>query len=136
MIAARTDARATDGLQAAIWRANCYREAGAGIIFPEALLSEEEFRIFRRDVPDIPLIANLAEGGKTPSMWAEKLFNIGYSIVLIPATPLRLMLRYYKLIVKQALNAGSLDFYITNNGILSREFLIEFIKNNSKVYKS
>lgn len=135
LIAARTDARATDGLQAAIWRACCYREAGADLIFPEALMSVEEFRIFRRDVRDIPLIANLAEGGKTPNMRADVLFKMGYSIVLIPATPIRLMLRYYEFITKQAINSGSLEYMITNKGILSRQTIIDFIKNNSKVYK-
>ncbi|MDO8523229.1 MAG: isocitrate lyase/phosphoenolpyruvate mutase family protein [bacterium] len=136
LIVARTDARAPEGLDNAIWRAEHYVKAGADIIFPEALESEDEFRKFREAVPQIPLVANLAEGGKTPgNLTTEKLFSLGYQIVLIPATPLRLMLRFYGTILKHAKDIGSLYYAGDRFGILSRGDLIEFIKNNSKVYK-
>ncbi|PGZ15312.1 methylisocitrate lyase, partial [Bacillus thuringiensis] len=64
-IVARTDARGVEGLDAAIERANAYVKAGADAIFPEALQSEEEFRLFTSKV-NAPLLANMTEFGKTP----------------------------------------------------------------------
>ncbi|OGF73947.1 hypothetical protein A2W54_03480 [Candidatus Giovannonibacteria bacterium RIFCSPHIGHO2_02_43_13] len=135
LIVARTDSRATDGLSEAKWRGYGYKQAGADIIFPEALESEDEFRIFGRDVINIPLAANMAEGGKSPSdLTAEKLFVLGYQIVLIPVTPLRLTLKYFESILTEAAQTGSLKNMIEKNGLISRNEMIDFIKNNSKVY--
>ena len=135
LIVARTDARAAEGLEGAIFRAHRYINAGTDAIFPEALESEEEFRIFRENLPGIPLVANLAEDGKTPPLTADKLFSLGYQMVLIPATPLRLMLKFHELILKDAKYLGTLKYLIEFCGILSRNELNEFIKNNSKIYK-
>ena len=136
LIIARTDSRAVDGLNEAKWRGYGYRQAGADLIFPEALESEEEFRMFRRDVINIPLVANLAEGGKSPSdLTAEKLFALGYQIVLIPATPLRLTLKYFESVLAEAAQTGSLKNMTEKNGLISRNEMIELIKNNSKVYR-
>jgi len=88
-IIARTDARAVEGLEAAIARANQYVKAGAGIIFPEALKDEGEFRAFAKAVP-VPLLANMTEFGKTPYYTASQFESWGYKIVIFPVSALRI----------------------------------------------
>ncbi|RMF86628.1 MAG: methylisocitrate lyase [Nitrospinota bacterium] len=88
VIIARTDARATHGLEEAIERARAYIAAGADVIFPEALQSEEEFARFAREVP-VPLLANMTEFGKTPYISAARFAELGYQLVLFPVTALR-----------------------------------------------
>ncbi len=89
MIIARTDARGVTKLRDAIERGKRYADAGADIIFPEALQSKEEFDMFARAV-ETPLLANMTEFGKSPSLSAEDLFQMGYAIVLFPMTLFRL----------------------------------------------
>lgn len=89
LIIARTDARATHGLEEAIRRARLYAEAGADVIFPEALESEEEFKEVARKV-DAPLLANMTEFGKTPYFSVEQFREWGYKIVIFPVTALRM----------------------------------------------
>ncbi len=88
LVVARTDARGVEGLEAAIERANLYVEAGADIIFPEALKSEEEFAEFARRVK-APLLANMTEFGKTPYIPAKRFEELGYKIVIFPVTLFR-----------------------------------------------
>jgi methylisocitrate lyase len=92
MLIARTDSRAVDGFDAAVERAVAYREAGADMIFPEALENAEEFREFARRVPG-PLLANMTEFGKTPYLSREQFGEMGYSLVIFPMTAFRVMLR-------------------------------------------
>jgi len=87
-IIARTDAAAVEGLDGAISRANLYHEAGADIVFPDALLSEEEFRKFAASVPG-PKMANMTEFGRTPYFTAKQFEDFGYDIVIWPATSMR-----------------------------------------------
>ncbi|MEJ2288372.1 MAG: methylisocitrate lyase [Deinococcales bacterium] len=89
LLMARTDARAVEGLDAAIRRARAYVEAGADAIFPEALASEDEFAAFR-DAVDAPLLANMTEFGKSPLLSAGTLERLGYDMVIYPVTTLRL----------------------------------------------
>ncbi|MEV0545177.1 methylisocitrate lyase [Nocardia salmonicida] len=89
VICARTDARAIEGLDAAIERARAYADAGADLIFTEALAEEAEFAKFRAAV-DIPLLANMTEFGKTPLLSARTLTDLGYNAVIYPVTTLRL----------------------------------------------
>ncbi|WP_019546518.1 methylisocitrate lyase [Streptomyces sulphureus] len=89
LLMARTDARAVEGLDAAIDRAKAYVDAGADAIFPEALADEDEFAAFRRAL-DVPLLANLTEFGKTPLLGARTLENLGYNLALYPVTLFRL----------------------------------------------
>ncbi|MEM7478088.1 MAG: methylisocitrate lyase [Planctomycetota bacterium] len=89
LIIARTDARGVDGLQAAIERAQAYVDAGAEMIFPEALADEEEFEAFRKAI-DVPLLANMTEFGKSPLLSANGLKELGYNLVIYPVTSLRL----------------------------------------------
>ncbi|WP_153812324.1 methylisocitrate lyase [Streptomyces sp. SUK 48] len=89
LLMARTDARAVEGLDAAIDRAKAYADAGADAIFPEALADEREFEAFRAAV-DVPLLANMTEFGKSRLLDARTLENLGYDIALYPVTLLRL----------------------------------------------
>lgn len=97
VIVARTDARTVDGLEAAIQRAQAYVEAGADALFPEALLSAEEFGTFalemRKAGVHVPLIANMTEFGKTPYLSVGEFESLGYRGVLFPVSALRAALR-------------------------------------------
>jgi len=89
MIVARTDARGVTDLNDAIDRAQRYLDAGADMIFPEALQSEEEFSEFAQKVK-APLLANMTEFGKSPALPADVLFAMGYRMVLFPMTLFRI----------------------------------------------
>jgi len=92
VILARTDARGVEGFDAAVRRAKLYLDAGADGIFPEALETPEEFAEFARRVP-CPLLANMTEFGRSPSLDHAALSAMGYRIVLYPVTTLRTALR-------------------------------------------
>ncbi len=89
MIIARTDARGVTGFQDAVDRAKSYMKAGADIIFPEALQSEDEFSRFAHAVKG-PLLANMTEFGLSPGLSATALFDMGYGIVLFPMSLFRI----------------------------------------------
>ncbi len=85
LIMARTDAIAVEGLDAALARAEGYREAGADILFVEAPRDVDEMRAVTARLGDqTPLLANMVEGGKTPILPAAELQEIGYSLVVFP----------------------------------------------------
>jgi methylisocitrate lyase len=88
VIVARTDARSVEGFDSAVDRAGAYREAGADMIFPEALESAEEFARFAR-VVRAPLLANLTEFGRGPLLGFDDLAALGYRAVLYPLTAFR-----------------------------------------------
>lgn len=89
LICARTDARSVEGLEPAIERARAYADAGADMIFPEALESESEYAAFRRGV-EVPILANMTEFGKTPLLSDKVLASLGVNLVIYPVTLLRL----------------------------------------------
>lgn len=89
LLIARTDARSVDGLAAAIDRAGAYRDAGADMIFPEGLESEEEFKRFAQASPGL-LLANMTEFGKTPDIPAPRFARLGYDLVIYPLTMMRI----------------------------------------------
>jgi len=89
VIMARTDAAACEGLDAAIARAKLYVEAGADLIFPEALHTPEMFRAFAAALPGVPLLANMTEFGRTPFFTASEFEAMGYSMVIWPVSALR-----------------------------------------------
>ncbi|CCF15179.1 methylisocitrate lyase [Brevibacillus laterosporus GI-9] len=95
VLVARTDARSVEGLDAAIERARSYVEAGADAIFPEALESAEEFRMFAQRI-SAPLLANMTEFGKTPYYTAEEFAKLGYRMVIYPVTSLRVAAKAYE----------------------------------------
>lgn len=88
LLMARTDARASEGMEAAIDRAKAYVDAGADAIFPEAMQGAAEFEIFRKAI-DVPMLANMTEFGKSPLLSAGELEDLGYNIVIYPVTTLR-----------------------------------------------
>jgi 2-methylisocitrate lyase-like PEP mutase family enzyme len=87
-IVARTDARAVEGLDAALRRCEAFLEAGADILFAEAPQSEEELRIIAKTFTGTPLVANMVEDGKTPWLSPAALQELGYRIALYPITAL------------------------------------------------
>ncbi|TAM58526.1 oxaloacetate decarboxylase [bacterium] len=89
VIVARTDARAVEGLDAAIARARAYARTGVDALFVEAPQSIGELRRIREELPDVPLVANMVEGGKTPLVPAAELERLGYRIVLYANFALR-----------------------------------------------
>jgi methylisocitrate lyase len=89
VVIARTDSRATDGFDEAVKRGLAYREAGADVIFPEALESEDEFASYAKAVPG-PLLANMTEFGKSELLDVATLESVGVNVVIYPVTTLRL----------------------------------------------
>ena len=91
-IIVRTDANSIEGIDKTIERAKSYQDAGADIIFPEALKDEKEFEKVRKNL-DIYLLANMTEFGKTKILSYKQLENIGYNIVIYPITTQRLAMK-------------------------------------------
>ena len=100
VIMARTDAHAVEGQQAALDRAASYVEAGADMIFAEALTTLAEYRQFTETI-DVPVLANLTEFGKTPLFTIKELADVGVRMTLYPLTAFR------------AMSATALDIYKT-----------------------
>ena len=92
VIIARTDARGVEGLGSAIDRARRYRDAGADMIFPEALESAAEFSRFA-DRLKAPLMANMTEFGKSPYLSVREFERLGYRLVIFPMTIFRVMMK-------------------------------------------
>jgi len=88
-IIARTDAAASEGIDGAVARANAYLQAGADAIFPEALTSADMFRQFARRLPNVPLLANMTEFGRTPFFTSAEFEQMGYKMVIWPVSSLR-----------------------------------------------
>lgn len=84
----RTDARAVEGLDAALARGRAYFEAGADVVFIEAPQSVAELRAIASAFPDAPIFANMIEGGRTPVLSAKQLEKIGFKIAVFPLTGL------------------------------------------------
>lgn len=128
LIVARTDARSVEGIDKALERARTYEKAGADIIFPEALLSEDEFKEFSKKI-SVPLLANMTEFGKTPYYTVDQFKNWGYKIVIFPATSFRgavkTMEKVYKEIWEKGTQKYILDILSTRNRIYE---LIEYWK--------
>ncbi|WP_280265290.1 methylisocitrate lyase [Nocardia wallacei] len=113
VICARTDARGIEGLDAAIDRATAYADAGADLIFTEALADAGEFAKFRAAV-EIPLLANMTEFGKSELLSARALENLGYNAVIYPVTTLRLAMFAVAAGLREIADTG------TQSGLLDR----------------
>jgi methylisocitrate lyase len=111
-IVARTDAVELEGLDKAIGRAQLYREAGAHVIFPEALRTADELRAFVDAVPG-PLLANMTDFGRTPLLPADELARLGYKLVIWPVSALRVaagaMAAFYEDLARAGTQAGWVD---------------------------
>ena len=121
LIIARTDGRASEGIDKAIDRAKAYVDAGAEMIFPEALQNEKEFEAMRKAIT-VPLLANMTEFGKGRLYTTEELTNFGYNLVIYPVTTLRLAMG--------AVEKG-LDI-ITRDG--TQEKAIELMQTRQQLY--
>ena len=106
IIVARTDARATQGLDTAIERAKENKKTGADVIFVEAPQSFEEMKRIGKEV-NAPLVANMIEGGATPLKSAKELHEIGYKIILYPLSVLYANSFATMNILKELKNSGS-----------------------------
>ncbi|TLG16595.1 methylisocitrate lyase [Nocardia cyriacigeorgica] len=122
VICARTDARAVEGLEAAIDRAKAYADAGADLIFTEALADESEFAKFRAAV-DVPLLANMTEFGKSQLISAGTLEAIGVDAVIYPVTTLRLAMFAVEQGLREIASTG------TQTG------LIDVMQHRSRLYE-
>lgn len=105
VICARTDAAGIEGIDEAIERAKAYADAGADLIFTEALYSEEDFAKFRAAV-DTPLLANMTEFGKTELLSAETLQNLGYNAVIWPVTTFRIAMGQTEAMLRDIAETG------------------------------
>jgi methylisocitrate lyase len=106
LIIARTDARASEGLDKAIERAKAYVDAGAEMIFPEALADLKEFEKFRKAVK-VPLLANMTEFGKSKLLTTKELESVGFNLVIYPVTTLRLAMKAVEEGLKEIKKAGT-----------------------------
>jgi 2,3-dimethylmalate lyase len=88
LIIARTDARAVEGLDAALDRARRYREAGADLLFVEAPETEQEIEAVAQAFPGTPLVFNWVDGGKTPQLPVDRVRELGFALVIFPVTTL------------------------------------------------
>lgn len=93
VIIARTDARATDGLDAAIERGRAFIEAGADALFLEAPQTVEEMTRIGEALGHVPLVSNMVDGGITPQLSAAELFELGFRIVIFPGFLTRITMK-------------------------------------------
>jgi 2-methylisocitrate lyase-like PEP mutase family enzyme len=108
VIIARTDARAVEGLDAAVERACRYGEAGVDVCFVEAPQSTDELARVARDVP-FPQLANMLPGGVTPILSADELQQLGFRIVVDPVGPLLATGHVMRQLAEAMLNDGRVD---------------------------
>ena len=137
VIIARTDARAVEGLDAAFDRAAAYRDAGADILFIEAPQSLEEMKnITATFGNELPLLANMVEGGKTPIASATELEDIGYHLAIFPGGAVRAIAHHLSAYYSGLLRDGNnekfsekmYDFDGLNEVIGTEELLAQGIK--------
>ena len=88
VLIARTDAAAVEGISAAIDRARRYRDAGADVLFVEAITSEADLEAVASQLAGTPLLFNWVEGGRTPPVAYDRLRELGFSILIFPVTTL------------------------------------------------
>lgn len=132
LIIARTDAVAVEGLDAALARAELYLEAGADVLFVEALRTKEQMQQgLARIAGRAPMLANMVEGGKTPLMSAAELEALGYGIVIFPGGLVRALTRTATEYFANLKNTGStngfrdrmLDFDELNGVLGTQDYL-------------
>ncbi len=121
VIMARTDAHAVEGQQAAIDRAAAYVEAGADMIFAEALTTLEEYRQFT-DVIKVPVLANLTEFGKTPLFATGELAEVGVAMTLYPLSAFR------------AMSAAALNVYQTIKNDGTQQAAVDSMQTRMELY--
>jgi methylisocitrate lyase len=108
----RTDARAPLGLDEAIARGRAYAKAGADVIFVEAPQSVEELREIGRALAGVPLMANMAEGGRTPQVPARELQAMGFKLVVFPLTALFAAIKAMREVLAELKATGTAAGYL------------------------
>jgi methylisocitrate lyase len=121
VIMARTDAAAVEGLDAAIERGQAYVEAGADMIFPEAMTSLDDYRKFKAAVK-VPILANLTEFGSTPFFTTDELRETGVDIALYCCGAYR------------AMNKAALNFYETVRREGTQKNIIDTLQTRNELY--
>ena len=106
VIVARTDARSSEGIQAAIDRANLYAEAGADVAFVESPESVDEMRLLNQAI-QTPTLANQVEGGRTPMLPAKELEELGYGLAIYPNSITRVFASIGNTLYTELLKTGS-----------------------------
>ncbi len=124
VIMARTDAFASEGLEAALERVRRYVDAGADMIFPEAVQTLDDYRAFCAGV-DVPVLANLTEFGRTPLFGVDELREAGVGLVLYPLSAFRAMsqaaMNVYQVIREDGTQSGVIE------GMQTREQLYDVL---------
>lgn len=108
VVIARTDARTTEGIDAALDRAAAYAEAGADVLFVESPESEDEMRAINARL-DRPTLANMVEGGRTPFLPAARLSRLGYAIAIFPNSLTRLLGRVGEDLLETLMKTGTTE---------------------------
>lgn len=121
VIMARTDAYASEGSQAAIERCQAYVEAGADMIFAEALSTLEDYQAFTAAI-QVPVLANITEFGKTPLFTVEELNQAGVSLILYPLSAFR------------AMSAAALTVYTTLKSQYSQKSILDTMQTREALY--
>jgi methylisocitrate lyase len=122
VIMARTDALAIEGSEAAIGRAVAYVEAGADMVFPEAVTELSMYRKFK-DAAKVPILANITEFGRTPLFMPEELGSVGVDIVLYCCSAYR------------AMNAAALKVYQTIRKEGSQKSIVPMMQTRDELYE-
>ncbi|HHR5846251.1 TPA: methylisocitrate lyase [Providencia alcalifaciens] len=123
VIMARTDALAVEGLEAALERANAYIEAGADMLFPEAITELSMYQQFTRHT-QVPVLANLTEFGQTPLFTLDELRSVGIAIALYPLSAFR------------AMNKAAEQVYTTLRQEGTQKSVVQLMQTREELYKS
>ena len=131
IICARTDAKGVEGFDAAVSRAKAYVQAGASMIFPEGLSTEQEFADFAIAMNELGdqrpyLLANMTEFGKTPMIRLDAFGEMGYSIVIYPVSTLRIAMGAITRALSELKETGTLEGQLPN--MQTRKELYELIE--------
>jgi methylisocitrate lyase len=136
LIIARTDARAVEGFDAAVERARRYLRAGADAIFPEALQTAGEFRLFAKKVR-APLLANMTEFGRGPLLSVSQLSAMGYRMVIFPLTAFRVSMKSAENVLRDLHRRGSQKSWLPKMQTRQELYdLLGYDPNNPWAYNS
>jgi len=131
LIIARTDANSVEGIKKTIDRTKAYEDAGADIIFPEAMKDEKEFELIRKNLK-VNLLANMTEFGKSKLLSANELENLGYNIVIYPVTTQRLAMKSVEDGLRAIMNDGHQNNIIDKMQTRKRLYeLVDYEKYNT-----
>ena len=131
LIIVRTDANTVEGLDKTLERIKSYEDAGADMIFPEAMKDEKEFEKVRK-ISKGYLLANMTEFGKSKILNRSQLENLGYNLVIYPVTTQRLAMQNFELGLKSIFKDGHQNNIIDKMQTRKRLYeLVEYEKYNS-----